>query len=251
MSPILSAAVLVPTAAVVVALFAVLWRERAGRRDARTALVAGGALAASAAATAAMARQGLFQPRDAGGVPPVGIALAASLSVLAACLATSPSLRHMLSRQASLVRLHLWRFEGVVFLILLLQGAVPALWALPAGLGDVLVAATAPWIARRLETPRGKRRAVAWNLLGMVDLIVAVGLGVTTNPGPAQVFHTTPTSELVTLFPLVLVPTFLVPLAFTLHVASLWQLLGGSWARSAGRRSASSALASPGALTGS
>jgi hypothetical protein len=36
----------------------------------------------------------------------------------------------------------------------------------------------------------------------------------------------------VTRFPLALVPTFLVPLAFTLHVVSLSQLLGGTWAAS-------------------
>jgi hypothetical protein len=30
-------------------------------------------------------------------------------------------------------------------------------------------------------------------------------------------------------FPLVLVPTFLVPLAFALHVISLTQLLGSNW----------------------
>ena len=30
-------------------------------------------------------------------------------------------------------------------------------------------------------------------------------------------------------FPLALVPTFLVPLAFALHVVSLWQLFGGTW----------------------
>jgi hypothetical protein len=77
----------------------------------------------------------------------------------------------------------------------------------------------------------GKRRAILWNLFGMLDLIVAVTLGVTTNPGPAQIFHTTPTSELVTQFPLALVPTFLVPLALTLHVISLWQLLAGTWVR--------------------
>ncbi len=65
----------------------------------------------------------------------------------------------------------------------------------------------------------------------MADLVVAIGLGIMTNPGPAQVFHTTPTSELVTRFPLALVPTFLVPLALTLHVISLWQLLGARWAR--------------------
>ena len=50
-----------------------------------------------------------------------------------------------------------------------------------------------------------------------------------TSPGPTQVFATAPTSELMTHFPLALVPTFLVPLAFTLHVISLWQLLGDSW----------------------
>jgi hypothetical protein len=54
---------------------------------------------------------------------------------------------------------------------------------------------------------------------------------VMTSPGPAQVFRTTPTSELATQFPLALVPTFLVPLAFILHVVSLWQLLGGAWVR--------------------
>jgi hypothetical protein len=66
----------------------------------------------------------------------------------------------------------------------------------------------------------------------MTDLVVAVGLGVTTNPGPVQLFHTTPTSVLITRFPLVLVPAFLVPLAFTIHVISLWQLLGFRWAPS-------------------
>jgi hypothetical protein len=119
---------------------------------------------------------------------------------------------------------------GVVFLILMANGQMPALWALPAGIGDVIVGVTAPWIARNLETPAGKRRAIIFNLFGMTDLVVAVGLGVMTNPGPAQVFRTTPTSELVTQFPLVLVPTFLVPLAFMLHVISLWQLLRGPWA---------------------
>jgi hypothetical protein len=66
----------------------------------------------------------------------------------------------------------------------------------------------------------------------MLDLIVAVGLGITTSEGPLRLFHTVPTSELATRFPLVMVPTFLVPLAFTIHVISLTQLLRGSWARS-------------------
>jgi hypothetical protein len=76
--------------------------------------------------------------------------------------------------------------------------------------------------------------SVLSNLFGMVDLVVAVGMGMMTSPGPAQVFQTTPTSELATRFPLALLPTFLVPLAFTLHVVSLWQLLSRPWVRHSG-----------------
>jgi hypothetical protein len=107
---------------------------------------------------------------------------------------------------------------------------MPALWALPAGIGDIIVGATAFWVASRVHMADGIRRAIIFNLFGLVDLVVAVGLGVMTSRGPLQVFQTTPTSELATRFPLVLVPTFLVPLAFMLHIVSLWQLFGGRWA---------------------
>ena len=73
--------------------------------------------------------------------------------------------------------------------------------------------------------------AVDWNLFGIADLIVAVGLEIMTNPGSTQVFYTTPTSVMVTRFPLAVVPTFLVPLAFMLYASSVWQRLGGTWAR--------------------
>jgi hypothetical protein len=47
-----------------------------------------------------------------------------------------------------------------------------------------------------------------FNLLGMLDLIFAVALGIMTNRGPAQVLYTRPTAELLTYFPLALVPNF-------------------------------------------
>ena len=62
-----------------------------------------------------------------------------------------------------------------------------------------------------------------------------------TSPGPLQILQTAPTSELATRFPLVLVPACLVPLAFALHVISLWQLLDNTWVP---RPRASSALSS-------
>jgi hypothetical protein len=232
MPSLLTIGVVVPTAVVVAALFLVLWRERASRHDARVAVTSGVVLATWAVAVTLLARAGAFEQAPGDTVPPVGIALVAALLVMALCLGLSPTLRRLLSRPAGLIRLHLWRLEGIVFLALMAQGRLPPLWALPAGMGDILIAATAPWVARVVETERGRHRAILWNLLGMADLVVAVGLGIMTNPGPAHVFDTLPASVLLTRFPLVLVPTFLVPLAFTLHVVSLWQLLGGTWARS-------------------
>jgi hypothetical protein len=235
-STFLSLAVVAPCIAVVAALFVVMWRERRSSREGRIAVASGVVLAVWLVGAVALARQGfLEQPAGEVGPPPVGINLVLVLLALAFFLATSASLRALLSRQSSLIRLHLWRFEGILFLILMTQGRLPGLFALPAGIGDVLVAATAPWVGRSADTPRGSRRAIIWNCLGLTDLVVAIALGVMTNPGAAHVFDTVPSSVAMTQFPMALIPTFLVPLAMTLHVISLWQLLGGSWARSTGR----------------
>ena len=226
---LLAVVILALTASVVVAIFLVLWRERTSASESRIAVASGVVLAAWAIVTTMLARRGFFAPPDLTSPPPVGITLALVLLVLAVCLLVSPSLRRLLTNQRNLILLNLWRLVGAVFLLLMANGQMPALWALPAGIGDVIVGALAPWIASRVDRPQGRRRAIIFNLFGMADLVVAVGLGVMTNPGPAQVFHTMPTSELATRFPLALVPTFLVPLAFVLHVISLWQLLGGPW----------------------
>lgn len=226
---LLTLVVLGPAAVVVVALFLVLWRERTSPREARVAILAGAVLSLWAVAATVLAYRGAFQPHELESVPPVGLNLIVVLSVLLGSLATSTSLRRLLTRQPNLIRLHLWRLVGIVFLVLMLRGQVPALWALPAGIGDILVGMTAPWVARDVVTPRGRRRAIIWNLFGMADLVVAVGLGTMLSPGATQVFETVPTTEFMTHFPMALVPTFLVPLAFTLHAVSLWQLLGRAW----------------------
>ena len=218
-------------AAVVVALFLVLWRERQSPRDALVAGVGGAVLAVWAVVTAVLAVRGVFEQPVMTTMPPVGIYLAIVLLALTICLAGSSTLRRLLTNEKSLIRLNLWRLVGVVFLLLMANGQMPALWALPAGIGDVIVGAAAFWVAGQLDAPGGRRRAIIFNVFGLADLVVAVGLGIATSSGPTQLFHTKPTSAFATQFPLALVPTFLVPLAFMLHVVSLWQLLGWSWAK--------------------
>jgi quinol-cytochrome oxidoreductase complex cytochrome b subunit len=184
---LLAALILGLTAAVVIAIFLVLWRERTSARQARLAIVSGVVLATWAIVTTMLARRGFFQPPDPYSLPPLGITLVLVLLILAGCLLVSPSLRRLLTNQRNLIRLNLWRLVGMAFLLLMANRQMPALWALPAGIGDVIVGATAPWISRHVETPQGRRRAIIFNLFGMADLVVAVGLGIMTSPGPAQV----------------------------------------------------------------
>jgi hypothetical protein len=221
---LLSALVVIPTALVVIALVAIMWRQRTSPRSAWIAGLSGLILAAWATTTGVLASSGSYQPPDLRSPPPLGIQLVIALTILAGCLWRSPTLRGLLGNEQNLIRLNVWRLAGAIFLALMLAGQLPALWAIPAGVGDVLIGAAALPVAARLDAPGGRRRAIVFNLLGVLDLVVAIGLGITVNPGPAQLFHTTPGAELLTRFPLALVPGFLVPLAFMVHFVSLWQL---------------------------
>jgi hypothetical protein len=227
MEPWLVVVILVPAVLVVLALFLVMWRERTSDRTASVAVVSGIVLLAWLVGTIILALRGFYFP-PVSGPPPVGVQLTVALIGLALALAWSASLRSLLTNQKNLIRLNVWRLVGAVFVALMFADQVPALWALPAGLGDVAIGATAFWVAARLDQPGGTRRAVVFNLLGLLDLVVAVGLGVTISPGPTQLIKLTPSGEVLTHFPLVLVPTFLVPLAVMVHVASLRQLRGAT-----------------------
>ena len=101
---------------------------------------------------------------------------------------------------------------------------LPAVFAIPAGGGDVLIGLTAFWAAASLRSGR-LGPTVALNLLGTLDLVVAVGLGIATTPGPLHLINASPSTVLLSVLPLVMVPTFLVPLSFLIHVVSLRHLL--------------------------
>lgn len=119
--------------------------------------------------------------------------------------------------------LHTWRIGGITFLIVMALGHLPAVFALPAGLGDIAIGLAAPVIAGRLA--RGDRRgAVRFHVLGIVDLIVALAIGFLAGLGPFQPFEITPTTEPLGLLPLVLIPTVAVPLVIALHIVSLRRL---------------------------
>src|ERR1700730_18547199 len=129
-----------------------------------------------------------------------------------------------------LVGVQLYRTLGVIFLILYAAGKMPGLFAWPAGLGDVLTGVFAPVVAiSYLRGPRENSNLVsAWNLFRIADFVVAVTAGFLTSPSPLQLFAFDLPNELISRFPLVLVPVFLVPVSILLHLASLTKLRRGA-----------------------
>jgi hypothetical protein len=112
-----------------------------------------------------------------------------------------------------------WRIAGFVFLVLYTYGILPGQLALPAGWGDIAIGATAPLVALKLANPNHRKGFILWQLLGITDLVNAVGMGVAArfiNP------HGIATSAM-TVLPMSLIPTFAVPLFMILHFISIAQ----------------------------
>jgi len=117
------------------------------------------------------------------------------------------------------------RFGGLGFIALYVYGVLPGLFAWPAGLGDMAIGVTAPLVIlalRRNPAFAGGSLFLVWNLLGILDLVVAVSLG-TLSSMPGFGISGAITAFPMAVMPLVLVPAFFVPLFVMLHIASLLQ----------------------------
>ncbi|MEW9623718.1 hypothetical protein [Rhodanobacter geophilus] len=163
------------------------------------------------------------------GQPPIAIAIgvATPLLLFFAWLRFSPSFRaFVLSLDLRLITgMQAWRWAGLGFLSLYAHDVLPAVFALPAGLGDMAVGFVAPWMVLALARRRdfaASRAFVRWNVLGMLDLAVAIVLGALSaslsTGAPGEV-----TAAPMATLPLLVIPAFLVPLFLMLHTAALMQ----------------------------
>lgn len=125
--------------------------------------------------------------------------------------------------QPWLVGVQVTRVMGVVFLVLYARGLMPAEFALPSGIGDVIIGATAPFVALILflNQSLGRKIAIVWNIVGFLDLVLAIILGFATSPTPYQFLALDNPNNFLFDFPLALIPTFAVPLSLLLHIFSL------------------------------
>lgn len=138
----------------------------------------------------------------------------------------APSARRVLAAASLplLVGVQLYRVIGAIFLVLLAQGQVPSSFALPAGWGDIVVGLTAPVVAIALArgVRGGPALAVAWNVAGLLDLVVAVGMGTgLLAPLLAPELGRAAPAAAMGVFPLILVPAFAVPVSILLHILAL------------------------------
>jgi hypothetical protein len=164
------------------------------------------------------------------GTPPLRIvaAVAVPLLVFFGLYTTSAAFRDfVLGSDLSLITaIQAWRFAGFAFVALQVHGVLPRVFSWPAGLGDMAIGITAPFVAaaliRRTDFA-ASRTFVIWNLLGILDLVLAVSIAAVSASlatGAASQITVAPMAQL----PLALVPVFLVPFFVMLHLAALIQV---------------------------
>jgi len=124
----------------------------------------------------------------------------------------------------ALVLIHVTRFVGFYFLWLYSRGELPWAFAVPGGWGDVAVAATAILVCllRRPDVGSGRGVLIAWNVFGLVDILMVVATAVrlaVADPGSMAALLRLPLSLLI---------SFLVPIIIATHVIIFAKTLGAS-----------------------
>lgn len=201
--------------AILVDVIAIVW---AVPLTLRQRLIAGGVAGAWVGLATALGAAGAlaFSPQHP--APLIGVLFAVPLVAAAASWRLSPTFRAAVMGipMPILIGLNALRILGVLFLALAAVGRLSGPFPYAAGLGDVITGSLA--IPLALRVARGEQAPVAsWNLFGTLDLVLAVGLGLTSSQGALQVFHVGVGSAAMQYLPFSLVPTVLVPFYLITH----------------------------------
>lgn len=157
-------------------------------------------------------QQLLLQRLPPFGVPAVVLGLSALLLLAYFRLATVRAWVDALDLR-TLVLLHVTRFVGLYFLVLSRRGVLPSDFAVPGGIGDIIVATLALVVVFAPLADASRERAIRiWNVIGLVDIAPVVLTAVRLDlANPLQM-------RVMTYLPLSLLPTFLVPLLIATHI---------------------------------
>lgn len=187
----------------------------------------------------AAAINGVFQPRHFP-IPLLPIAIFLPVIVGVPLLLRSKRLGQVLDAMPPtwLIALQVYRVLGSAFLIGWVNGVVPGIFALPAGIGDVLTGLVALPVAISLAsgTLEARKAAVVWNIFGLIDFTIAIGIALMISPGPFQLIVPSIPNSAAGFYPTVMIPAFAVPSSIMLHALSLRQLRRRAASSNAGGR---------------
>lgn len=124
-----------------------------------------------------------------------------------------------------LILFHLTRFVGFLFLYLYSVGRLPSEFAVPAGWGDIFVAATAILVVIVIRFRHVPKLILLWNVVGLIDILLVLLTGARLGAADPRLM-----AEF-TKLPLSLLPTFVVPLVLSTHVFIFKKLYDGGGRR--------------------
>jgi hypothetical protein len=173
---------------------------------------------------------GALDPVRGFGVPALALTVALPTVALVYAFFAAPSVgaAMLATPLPALVAVNSIRILGVIFVTLYAAGKLPAPFAPSAGWGDIFAGATALPVAWSIARFGSRVRALAllWNTIGIADLVAALAFGASSAPGPLQVFVGPPTSEMMTTLPWLIIPGFIVPCLFFIHLVIFYRLAG-------------------------
>ena len=147
---------------------------------------------------------------------------------LAAYHLSAPFRKFILAQDFRMLTLvHLWRVVGFSFLAFYAFNMLPAVFALPAGLGDVAVGIAAIFVIARLDRDPDYVRSngfLRFHALGLLDFVIAIGsAGLSAGWSPVLAPNGV-TSALMDVWPLNIFPSFIVPAFIILQLTALFKI---------------------------
>ena len=157
-----------------------------------------------------------------GVVPTPVLAFGVLLAVLLGSFAISQRFRDALLSVPlpALIGLNAARTGGIMFILLGAAGRLSSPFAPAAGGGDILVGVLAIPVALLAAKHASRHAALirAWNVLGALDLVMAVTIALLSSPGlPFRIFMDGQGTLVMTGLPWIMVPTLIVPFYFLIH----------------------------------
>ncbi|MDP2524838.1 hypothetical protein [Maribacter dokdonensis] len=129
-----------------------------------------------------------------------------------------------------LVKVHIFRLIGSTFIILFLYDLLPPVFALFAGIGDLITAISSVFVAKAIRNKKNYARKLTyvWNTFGLVDILITSAMAIVFTK--ISIDNNIQGVEFLAEFPFCFIPAFAPPTIIFLHLLVFRKL---SWLKKA------------------